>query len=141
MYRQMWKSVVFFINIIKSHEALTPRRAHFFSSCVTVVSGSLYFPGGLGAHTEVAGSLEFEAEPSADISLRWATYYDAADQAGIFRLYGGIHVAIDDGPGRIMGSKIGKTAVGKVLAYSQGEILQDFQCTFTKDGDGTMSIS
>ena len=104
-------------------------------------TGSPYFPGGLGTHTEPAGSLEFEAGPSSDITLQWATYYDAADQAGISRLYGGIHVAADDGPGRIMGSEIGKTAVAKALAYTEGDILHDFECTFAKNEDGMMEIS
>jgi len=77
---------------------------------LTAITGSEYFPGGLSDWTVKAGSLKFEAGPSADVPLRWATYYDAADQAGQSRLYGGIHVQADDFTGRIVGSSCGKDA-------------------------------
>ena len=70
-------------------------------------------------------SLEFEKGPSTAITLQWGTYFDAADEAGISRLYGGIHVAPDDGPGRIIGSKIGKLAwrqaVGLIIGLEKFE--------------------
>jgi hypothetical protein len=44
------------------------------------------------------------------ITTTTATYYDAADQAGISRRYGGIHVAADDVAGRRIGSAVGKQA-------------------------------
>ena len=50
-------------------------------------------------------------------SRRTASYYDAADQAGISRLYGGIHVATDDFGGRIAGSEVGAIAFEKALEY------------------------
>lgn len=78
---------------------------------LTLLTGSPYFPGGLGEFNFSAYDyLEFETGPSETLSLQWATYYDAADQAGISRLYGGIHVAPDDVEGRIIGSKIGLAA-------------------------------
>lgn len=89
---------------------------------LTEMTGSKYFPGGLGSHTVEAGSLAFEYGPSEDVTLQWATYYDAADQAGISRLYGGIHVAPDDGPGRIMGSKCGLGAWALAQKYFDGSI-------------------
>ncbi len=46
--------------------------------------------------TVPAGELLHEEGPTADTTLQWATYYDAADQAGISRLYMGIHIAADD---------------------------------------------
>lgn len=101
---------------------------------LTVVTGSPYFPGGMGTHTAAPGSLEFESGPSSTVQLQWATFYDAADQAGISRLYGGIHFAADDGPGRIIGSKVGKTALREALAYLDGSVLQDFRCDFSLDG-------
>ena len=69
-------------------------------------TGSEYFPGGLGEWTIPPGSLEFEAGPEADITLQWATYADASDQAGISRLYGGIHVRADDLQGRVLGDHL-----------------------------------
>ena len=49
--------------------------------------------------------------------LQWATYRDAADQAGLSRLYGGIHVPADDLDGRIMGAEIGIIAVNHARSY------------------------
>src|SRR5262249_48569014 len=55
-------------------------------------TGSAYSPGGLGEYVAPAGRyLTFEAGPTTDIRLQWATYYDAADQAGQSRIWGGIH--------------------------------------------------
>ncbi len=84
------------------------------------MTGSPYFPGGLGTWTVPAGSLEFEAGPSADVPLQWATYYDAADQAGLSRLYGGIHVEADDLNGRVMGAQCGHDAWAMAQRYWDG---------------------
>ena len=87
---------------------------------LTGFTGSEYFPGGLGEWTIPAGSLEFEAGPATDITLQWAAYADAADQAGLSRLYGGIHVRADDLAGRIMGADIGAAAWTKAATYFSG---------------------
>ncbi len=81
---------------------------------LTVITGSPYFPGGLGEYTFKANQyLSFEKGPAADLTLQWATYYDAADESAISRIYGGIHGNIDDIPGRMIGQKIGRKAVAK----------------------------
>ena len=72
-----------------------------------------------------AGALEFEFGPSVPVQLQWATYYDAADQAGLSRLYGGIHVPVDDGPGRIVGFSCGIAAWELGLKYFDGSILSE----------------
>ena len=77
---------------------------------LTGFTGSEYFPGGISGYTIPAGSLKFEKGPATDIRLEWATYYDAADQAGQSRLYGGIHIPADDFAGRKIGSACGKAA-------------------------------
>ena len=82
---------------------------------LTAMTGSEYFPGGLGELTVPAGALEFEAGPTTDVTLQWATYQDAADEAGISRLYGGIHVRADDLAGRVMGARCGEAAWAKAL--------------------------
>lgn len=74
------------------------------------ITGSEYFPGGMASTTYETGQLEFEAGPADPVTLEWATFFDASDQAGQSRLYGGIHIPADDRDGRIMGSEIGKTA-------------------------------
>ena len=45
---------------------------------------------------------------------------DAADQAGISRLYGGIHVRSDDLRGRVIGEACGRAAWSKALTYIGG---------------------
>ena len=105
------------------------------------MSGDPFFPGGLATHTLPMGGLEFEDGPTTDVTLQWATYYDAADEAGISRLYGGIHFSVDDGPGRIMGSKIGIDATAKAMKFVDGSILDDFSCSVVPDGVGGLTIS
>jgi hypothetical protein len=85
-------------------------------------TGSEWFPGGLSEWTVKAGTLKFEAGPSADINLQWGTYYDAADQAGQSRLFGGIHVQADDFTGRIIGSTCGKDAWALAQRYYAGTV-------------------
>ena len=83
-------------------------------------TGSPYFPGGEFTQTFAPGYLKFERGPSAPLTLSWATYFDAADQAGISRLYGGIHIAADDFAGRRIGSKVGKQAWTLAERYFAG---------------------
>ncbi|MDQ8199568.1 FG-GAP-like repeat-containing protein [Pelagicoccus enzymogenes] len=89
---------------------------------LTLLTGSPYFPGGMGEYTFPAHDyLEFESGPSETLTLQWATYYDAADQAGLSRLYGGIHVSPDDLAGRHLGSRVGLAAFLKTQNLMQGE--------------------
>lgn len=78
---------------------------------MTLLTGDPFFPGGMGQfHFPKGEFLEFEYGPSEDVTLQWATYFDAADQAGVSRLYGGIHVAADDFIGRTLGARVGVEA-------------------------------
>jgi hypothetical protein len=87
---------------------------------LTSFTGSEYFPGGETGYTIPAGSLKFEEGPTTDIALQWATYYDAADQAGRSRLWGGIHIDADDFTGRRLGSACGKAAWSLAQRYYDG---------------------
>ncbi|MEO8273456.1 MAG: vanadium-dependent haloperoxidase, partial [Chloroflexota bacterium] len=87
---------------------------------MTGFTGSEWFPGGLSAWDVKAGELKFEQGPSVDVVLQWGTYYDAADQAGQSRLFGGIHVAADDFTGRVVGSTCGKSAWALARRYYAG---------------------
>lgn len=96
-----------------------------------------YFPGGLGEMTFTQEDfLDFELGPEETVILQWATYYDAADEAGISRLHGGIHVPPDDFAGRIMGSEIGIEAYMHATRYFQADLLD--ACDF--DGDGSLGV-
>ena len=88
---------------------------------LTGFTGSEFFPGGISGYTIEAGSLKFEKGPTTDIRLEWATYYDAADQAGQSRLYGGIHVEADDFTGRKIGSECGTAAWALAQRYYAGQ--------------------
>lgn len=80
---------------------------------LAAMTGDAFFPGGLAEYHVGEGgnySLHFEYGPSEPLTLQWATYFDAADEAGRSRVYGGIHPPFDDFPGRIMGQQIGQTA-------------------------------
>src|SRR4029077_16509757 len=90
---------------------------------LAALTGSASFPGGLGEFVAPAGAyLVFEDGPSVEVRLQWATYFDAADQAGQSRVYGGIHLPADDFTGRITGSQIGIAAYDKAIAYFAGAV-------------------
>jgi len=85
---------------------------------LTNITGSPYFPGGLGEFLCLADEfLVFEDGPSVDITLQWATYNDASDQTSLSRIWGGIHPAADDIPGRYIGQQVGEDAFAMALGY------------------------
>jgi hypothetical protein len=88
---------------------------------MTAFTGDPYFPGGLASYTAAAGSLGVEAGPTRDVTLQWATYYDAADQAGQSRIFGGIHITADDFAGRKLGSACGQEAWALAQRYFAGD--------------------
>jgi len=103
---------------------------------LTHLTGSSYFPGGLGTfQVTMDDFLVFEQGPSVSFELQWATYYDAADEAGISRIWGGIHPRADDLPGRIMGSEVGHQAWARALEYFSGAI----PCPEDFDPDGLIT--
>jgi hypothetical protein len=87
---------------------------------MTAFTGSSYFPGGLHEVPVPAGSLKVEHGPTEDVTLEWATYFDAADSAGISRLYMGIHIPADDFNGRRVGSECGRDAWALAGEYFEG---------------------
>ena len=85
------------------------------------ITGSPYFPGGLGEFVAPANAyLKFDTGPTTDVRLQWASYYDAADQAGISRLYGDIHPRVDDFTGRVLGATVGTIAWQRARTYFDG---------------------
>lgn len=88
---------------------------------LAAITGSPFFPGGLGEFLAPQNHfLKFEEGPSIDVRLQWATYFDAADQAGQSRLWGGIHVIADDFKGRHSGQAIGLAVFKKATSYFAG---------------------
>ena len=105
-----------FPGFVSGHSTFSRAAAEVLSG----YTGSPFFPGGSFEQVFTPGYLKFEQGPSAPLTLRWATYYDAADQAGLSRLYGGIHVAVDDFAGRRIGSRVGKGAWALAQRYFDG---------------------
>jgi len=66
--------------------------------------------------------IEPDCTPCEDITLEWRLLKDAADQAGISRLYGGIHFTAGDLEGRNLGSKVGCEVWEKALKYFNGSL-------------------
>jgi len=92
---------------------------------LTKMTGSKYFPGGLGVFTAVKDQfLVFEDGPSQDIQLQWATYQDAADESSLSRIWGGIHPPCDDIPGRLIATTIADDVFSKAeLHYNCCQLL------------------
>jgi len=92
------------------------------AEALTAFTGSPFFPGGLHEWVAYQGEyLVFESGPSEDLRLQWATYYDAADQSGQSRIWGGIHIWPDDRWGRINGARVGELAAARAATLIYGD--------------------
>ena len=87
---------------------------------LTAFTGSSFFPRGLYEVPVLRGALKIEQGPRRDVTLQWATYFDAADAAGTSRLWMGIHVPPDDFAGRRVGAQCGKAAWERAQRHFEG---------------------
>jgi hypothetical protein len=88
---------------------------------MTLLTGSPFVPGGLFEYQiPIGAGLDFEYGPTADMSLQFATYFDASDQASLSRIFGGIHPPADDLAGRRIGHEVGPAAWKLAVAYFNG---------------------
>lgn len=60
--------------------------------------------------------LQIEKGPSTDITMQWATYFDASNESSLSRIYGGIHPPTDDGWGRYIGQQVATSSFLKSKA-------------------------
>lgn len=69
-----------------------------------------------------AGSSKVEPgfAPSAPVTLSWKTFTEAADEAGISRLFGGIHFTDGDFEGRKLGHKVGQAVYKHAAELIEG---------------------
>ena len=88
---------------------------------VTAFTGSKWFPNGLGSYTIT--SLGFEYGPMRPVTLQWASYFDAADQAGLSRIWGGIHPPVDDFGGRRVGAQVGSNVWALAQKFFDGSVI------------------
>jgi hypothetical protein len=106
-----------FPGFISGHSTFSRAAAEVLAA----LTGSAYFPGGMGEFVARRGEyLTFEDGPSVDVHLQWATYFDAADQAGQSRIWGGIHLEPDDFVGRRTGHFVGLAALAEAPRWFDG---------------------
>ncbi|MGV3771880.1 MAG: vanadium-dependent haloperoxidase [Verrucomicrobiales bacterium] len=109
-----------FPGYVSGHSAFSRAGAEVMAA----VTGSAFMPGGLGVfEARENGYLTFEKGPSSQVQVQWATYFDAADLAGMSRLWGGIHVSADDVGGRKIGAQCGQEAWALAQRYFDGSIV------------------
>jgi len=103
---------------------------------LTRMTGSEYFPGGMAEFTcDQNQFLVFEDGPSETFTFQWATYYDAADNSGVSRLYGGIHPDFDDFLGRRLGAQLGAKGFAKASSlFTPPVCVADLTGDHTVDG-------
>lgn len=58
--------------------------------------------------------------PSSQLTLSWSTFTAAADEAGVSRIYGGIHFNDGDINGRTLGAEVGQSAWEQSLFFING---------------------
>jgi hypothetical protein len=86
----------------------------YFGSSVTVKAGNSRIEGGL--------------VPASDIKLEWKKFSEAAEQAGLSRLYGGIHFAKGNTEGLALGRRIATIVWAKAQEYCNGTIKKEIVC-------------
>ncbi|MDA0946015.1 MAG: vanadium-dependent haloperoxidase [Bacteroidetes bacterium] len=91
-----------FAGYVSGHSTFSAAAAELLAT----MTGSPFFPGGMGSFSFDPSYLNFDVGPSESFDLQWATYKDAADQSGLSRIWGGIHPPVDDIRGRIIGDNI-----------------------------------
>jgi len=67
-----------------------------------------------------SSKIEPGAVPAAPVTLKWSTFSEAAEQAGISRRYGGIHFEAGDLVGRMIGQVVATQAWEKAQTHIQG---------------------
>lgn len=105
-----------FPGYVSGHSTFTRSAAEL----LTAFTGSEFFPGGMASYTIT--NLANEKGPSAPVTLQWATYFDAGDQVGISRIWGGIHPPADDFAGRLVGAQCGRSTWALAKRYFDGSV-------------------
>lgn len=123
-----------FAEYVSGHSTFSAAAAHVFKSFTgsdqyydgkTVLMHSDFnhdgVPDMLGEHIVPVHGNKFEDSPSEIVVLRWETFTQAANEAGLSRLYGGIHFAEGDLSGRILGRQVAEVTYPKSKSYWEPE--------------------
>ena len=101
------------------------------AAVVELFTGSDDFGGSV---TFTPGSTQFEnGVPAETVELAWATFSEAADEAGLSRLYGGIHFEEGDVRGRELGRAAGEAAFELAQSFADGTAGDHERPFFTDD--------
>ena len=68
-----------------------------------------------------ASLIEPDLTPSKPVTLSWETFTQAAQQAGMSRLFGGIHISDGNVGGLKLGQEVAKRAWNKAQTYFNGD--------------------
>ncbi len=80
------------------------------------------------------GSTQFESGvPADETTLSWATFTEAADEAGVSRLYGGIHFTEGDLNGRERGTETGSSAFDLAQSFIDGTATDEDRPFFVEE--------
>ncbi len=95
------------------------------ATVLELLSGSDAFGAGV---TFAAGESRFEPgfTPQSEVTLAWETFAGAADEAGLSRLYGGIHFTEGDINGRTLGQEVGASVFETAQFFINGGQEQTF---------------
>ena len=97
-----------------------------------------------GSVTFDAGDSRFEPglTPEEEVTLEWSTFSEAADEAGLSRLYGGIHFTDGDEYGRWLGEQVGAAVYDQAQFYiNGGEQDKPLVCGSWFDDDWSVDLS
>ncbi|MGW0810183.1 vanadium-dependent haloperoxidase [Nonomuraea sp. NPDC002799] len=76
--------------------------------------------GGQAVVARGSSLVEPGVTPAQDVTLRWRTFTEAAEEAGMSRRYGGIHFKAGDLQGRSLGRAVGGAAWDRAKRYWTG---------------------
>jgi hypothetical protein len=104
-----------FPEFVSGHSAYSAAAAEILRSWTKsdVYGGSVTFAAG-------QSKIEPGITPHEPVTLQWATFTEAADEAGMSRRYGGIHFRAGDQAGRILGKRVAEEVWKTANAYFQG---------------------
>jgi hypothetical protein len=93
-----------------------------FSAAAAEVLKSFTGSDSFGArYIKPAGSMVLEPGlPASELALNWPTFSAAAEQAGLSRIYGGIHFDNGNAAGQALGRRVGGQAFAKAQRLWQG---------------------
>lgn len=100
-----------------------------FSGAAAAVLTALTGTTELGAATVIsAGGSDFDPTfPTSGMTLSWADFMTAAEEAGLSRIYGGIHFQDGNLNGLALGTEVGNLAVDLATDFASGTVAEQDQ--------------